>query len=259
VARNGNSEVHRIYLQIVMSLHVYILIYYAVSAISRLTGVWNVLKILRRLHSVGSFMQNHDDTDFSKSIIAAHAIAIIAHVGKNIIGWVRINCRLDILPFFISCMLCLTVTSFAEIQFLNFVFIVRRHFVSLNSRLSEIITSRVKTQEIIPPNLDTTSELSLENSLVNRGLHELLNIHVTLCDVLDEIKSTYSLQVLASVGWKFVNITITLYLIFSVILDNTIFQVHSSPSLIFSISFEAMQLIMVVSFCKSASFQVGNI
>jgi hypothetical protein len=129
----------------------------------------------------------------------------------------------------------------------------------LNSRLNEMIVSlsTVKSKEIISFNGNNMSEFSAKNSLVNCGFRELLNLHETLCDVLEVINSTYSLQVLASVGWKFVNLTVSFYLIVSVILDNTIYQIQSFPSLIFSISFEATQLVLLVHCCNSASFQVG--
>jgi hypothetical protein len=117
----------------------------------------------------------------------------------------------------------------------------------------------MKLEEIRSSNFDNMSVLSAENSHLNCGLHKLLKLHLALCDVLDIINSTYSLQVLASVGWKFINVTIALYLIFVAILDTTIIQAHSIPSLILSISFEATQLVIVVYCCKSVTSQVSAI
>jgi hypothetical protein len=255
---NTHSEAHRINFQALLTLQAFILTTYVVSVITRLIRICNFFKISCKLHSVGSFLNYHEGTASFKTIIAIHSIFIVSYLGRSVFEWVIHNYPLNVLPFIISSMMCQIITNFAEIQFLYFVYIVRRHFMLLNSRLNEMVVSlsTVKSKEKLPFNRNNISEFSSVNNLVNCGLRDVLNLHMTLCDVLDSINSTYSLQVLALTGWKFLGVTVAFYLIVSVILDSTIKQVHSFPSLIAVISSEVTQLVTVVHCCKYAGFQV---
>lgn len=256
-----NSDVSHVNIQIILSLNACIMTTYVLSAITRLIRMHNFFKISYKLRSVGSLINYHESTNSYNTVIAVHSILIIAYLGRSVMGWIRINCVLSLLPFFVSHVMCQIITSFADIQFTYFVFIVRTYFMLLNSRVNEVTASlqTVKSKECISFNRNNTSEFSAENSLVNCDFHELITIHDALCDVLDVINSTYSFQVLAMVGWKFLNVTIGFYLMLSVILDSKIYQVLSFPSLMFSISCEAMQLAVVVLCCNSTSFQVGTL
>ena len=54
------------------------------------------------------------------------------------------------LHFFMSRLISDTVTSFAALQFLYFVFTLRRHFMLLNTSLNKVVMSTVKAECILP-------------------------------------------------------------------------------------------------------------
>jgi hypothetical protein len=154
---------------------------------------------------------------------------------------------------------CDTVTSFAALQFLYFVFTLRRHFMLLNSRLNEVVMSTVKSEGILSLKVRTVSDFLPERYSVISGVRDILYRHLMLCDILELVNSSYSLHVLALIGSKFVYATIYLYLLFFSIFDRSLFTVLSFYSLLPYVSFEVMQLVTVVYCCTSACFQVGII
>jgi hypothetical protein len=77
-----------------------------------------------------------------------------------------------------------------------------------------------------------------------------------LYDILELIDSTYSFQLLAFIGSKFVYATIYLYLLFLSIFDLSFFPIPVISLLLLILSYLVIQLVSVVYCCKSASFQV---
>jgi hypothetical protein len=90
------------------------------------------------------------------------------------------------------------------------------------------------------------------------GLLDSLCRHVMLCDVLELIDS-YSLQVLAFVGSKFVHPTVIFGILFHAILDRSLLPVHSFVFLLPDFFFEIIHLVAVVYCCMSVCVQVGVI
>jgi hypothetical protein len=89
------------------------------------------------------------------------------------------------------------------------------------------------------------------------GLRDILYRHLILCDILELINSSYSLQVLVFVGSKFGYATIFLYIFLSSKFDPSLFPIHYFAPLVTFVIYEVMQLVTVVYCCKSASCQVG--
>jgi hypothetical protein len=232
---------------------------YLVSAITRLIGVRNFFKISRKLLSVSSFVNYQEGTIFSNAVIALHCVLFITYFFRYSVEWIRNNCRLYFLPFHISGLICDTVTSFAVVQFLYFVFTLRCHFVLLNSSLNEVVMSTVKSDNIFSLKVYTVSDFVSESYSVISGLREFLNRHLLLCDILELINSSYSVQVLAFIGSKYVYATVCLYILFFTVFDIADVIDMSFPVLICVISYEVMQLLSVVYCCKSACVQVGVI
>jgi hypothetical protein len=99
-----------------------------------------------------------------------------------------------VLHTIVSGLICDTVTSFASVQFLYFVFTLRRHFVLLNSSLNEVVMSTVKSDNVFSLKVRKVSDfLPKRNSFIS-ALRDILNRHVLLCDVLELVDSFYSLQ-----------------------------------------------------------------
>jgi hypothetical protein len=126
-----------------------------------------------------------------------------------------------------------------------------------NSRLQEVVMSIPKSENVFSLMFRTVSGFSAGSYNVISGLRDILYHHVVLCDVLELINSSYSLQVLALMGLKFVYATGSLYLLWFVLFDRSFFQVYSFALLIALVSFEIIQLVTVVYCCKSACVQVG--
>jgi len=229
------------------------------SAITLLVGQRNFFKISRKLLSVSSFVNYREGTVFSNAVIALHGVLFFIDLIRYSLEWIRINCRLDVLHFFITAVVCNTVTSFAALQFLYFVFTLRRHFMLLNSSVYETVMSTVKSEGILSLTFRTVSDFLPEKYSFASGLRDILYRHVMLCDILELVNSSYSLQVLALIGSKFVYATISLYLLFFSIFDRSLFPVQSSTSQILFGAFEVMQLVTVLYCCQSACFQVGII
>ena len=78
-----------------------------------------------------------------------------------------------------------------------------------------------------------------------------------LCDILELINSSYSLQILTLVESKFVYTTITVYLLFFSVFDFSLFSAPPVDSLLPSGSVEVMQLVIVLYYCHSACLQVS--
>jgi hypothetical protein len=254
-----NSDAQRVSKQIVLILMSCIFTTYLVSTITRLIGQRNFLKISYKLLSVSSFVNYREGTIFSNAVIALHVGSFVVYLIRYSGEWIHSNCRLDLLHFVISALVCETVTSFAAGQFLYFVFSLRRHFILLNSSLDEAVISTVKSEDIFSLKIRTVSDFLPERYSVISGVRDILYRHVMLCDILDLINSSYSLQVLALIGSKFVYATISLYLLFFSIFDISVFLDRSFSPLLPLVSFEVLQLVTVVYCCKSASFQVGII
>ena len=161
--------------------------------------------------------------------------------------------------FFISGLICDTVTSFAALQFLYFVFTLRHHFMLLNTGLNEVVVSTVMSEDIVSLKVRRVSDFLPERYSVISSVRDILYRHVMLCDILELINSSYSLQVLALIWSNFVYATIYIYLLFISIFDRYLFPVLSFDSQLPLVGFEVMQLVTVVYCCKSVDFQVSVI
>jgi hypothetical protein len=84
----------------------------------------------------------------------------------------------------------------------------------LNSSLNEGVMSTVKSEGILSLKVRTVSDFLPERYFVVYDVRDILYRQVMLCDILELINSSYSLQVLALIGSKFVYATICLYLLF---------------------------------------------
>jgi len=253
------SDSLRVRLHVLLILVSCIFTSYLVSTITRLFGLHNFYKISRKLLSVGSFVNYREGTGFSNGVIALHVVLFVTYLIRYSYLWASYKYRLDLLYFFISSLVCDTVTSFAAVQFLYLVFTLRHHFMLLNSSLNAVVMSTVKSESILSLKVRTVSDALPERYSVISGVRDILYRHVLLCDILELINSSYSLQVLALIGSKFVYATIFLYSLFFSIFDRSLFPVLSIASLITNSSFEVMQLVAVLYFCKSVNFQVGII
>jgi len=256
---NVSTVAHGVTLLIIFILVSCIFTTYLVSTITRLIGQRNLFKVSRKLLSVSSFVNYREGTIFSNAVIALHVVLFLIYLIRYSLEWIRSECLLDLLHFFISGLVCDTVTSFAAVQFLYFVFTLRRHFMLLNSSLNEVVMSTVKSEGILSLKGRTVSDFFPGRYSVISGVRDILYHHVMLCDILELINSSYSLQVLAFIGSKFVYATILLYLSFFSIFDLSPIPVHSFASIIPFFSFEVMQLVAVVYCCKSAYLQVSII
>jgi hypothetical protein len=125
--------------------------------------------------------------------------------------------------------------------------------------LNKVVMSTVKSEGILSLKGCTVSDFLPEIYSVISGVCDIMYRHVMLCDILELINSSYSLQVLAFIGSKFVYATIYLYLLFISIFAYSLFSIYSLDSLIPFVSFEVIQLVAVVYCCKSACFQMGII
>jgi hypothetical protein len=197
------------------------------SAITRLIGQRNFFKISRKLLSISSFVNYREGTIFSYAVIALHCVLFVTYSIRYSLEWIDSNCRLDLLHFVISGIVCDTVTSFAAVQFLYFVFTLRRHFLLLNSNLNEVVMSTVKSECILSLKVRTVSDVLPERYSVISAVRDILYRHLMLCDILELINFSYSLQVLALIGSKFVYATILLYILF--FFDIRSFLISSSP------------------------------
>jgi len=200
-----------------------------------------------------------EGTIFSNAVIALHIVLFVTHSIRYSFQWTTRDCRLDLLHSGISAVVCDTVTSFAAIQFLYFVFILRRHFMLLNSNFNEVVMSTVKLESILSLNVRTVSDFFPGRYSVISDVRDILYRQVMLCDVLELINSSYSLQVLAFIGSKFVYTTICLYLLFFSIFDRSLFPILPDALFIPLGSVEVIQLVTVLYCCKSACFQVSII
>jgi hypothetical protein len=232
---------------------------YLVSTITRLIGARNFFKISRKLLSVSLFVKYREGTVFSNAVIALHVVLLVTYLIRYSFLWTSRNCRLDLLHSGVSAVICDTVTSFATVQFLYFVFTLRRHLILLNSSLNEVVVSTVKLEGVLSLKFRTLSDFLPERYSAISGVRDILYRHVMLCDILELVNSSYSLQVLALIGWKFVYATICLYLLFFSIFDPSLFPILPVGFFIPLGSFEVMQLVTVVCCCKSACFQVSVI
>ena len=255
----ASSAARSVHLRIMSILVSCIFVTYLVSTITLLVGQRNFFKISRKLLSVGSFVNYREGTVFSNAVIALHVVSFVIYLIRYSLVWISMNCRLDVLHFFISGLVCDTVISFAALQFLYFVFILRRHFMLLNSSLNEAVVSTVKAECILSLQLRKLSDLLPERYSFILGIRGILYRHVKLCDVLELVNSSYSLQVLALMGSKFVYTTISLYLLFFSIFDRSLVTVSSITQQIWLGSFEVMQLVTVLYCCESACLQVSII
>jgi len=256
---NVSSAAQRINLQIMMAWVACILTTYLISTITRLIGQRNFFKICRKLLSVGSVLNYRESTIFSNAVIALHVVLFVSYLIRYLFEWTQHNYRLEMLFSTISRLVCDTVTSFAAVQFLYLVFTLRRHFMLLNSSLNEVVMSTVKSEGIFSLKVRTVSDFLPERYFVVSGVSDILYRHVMLCDILELINSSYSLQVLVLIGSKFVYATMLLYLLFFSIFDQSLFPGLPFTSLIPMSSFEIMQLVRVLYCCKSACFQVSII
>jgi hypothetical protein len=232
---------------------------YLVSAITRLIGQRNFFKISLKLLSVGSFVNYREGTVFSNAVIALHFVLFVNYLIRYSILLISSKWHFDSLHVLISGMVCDTVTSFAAVQFLYLVFTLRRHFMLLNSSLNEVVVSTVKSEGVLSLKVRTVSDLMPERYSVISDVRNILYHHVMLCDILELVNSSYSLQVLTLIGSKFVYATISLYLLFFSIFDLSLLLFHSFLLLLPSVCMEIMGLVTVVYCCKSACFQVGVI
>ena len=256
---NVSSAAQRVNMRIMLIFLSCIFTTYLVSTITLLFGQRNFFKISRKLLSVSSFLNYREGTAFSNAVIALHVALFVTYLIRYSILSISSNGRFDLLHLYISVLVSDTVTSFAAVQFLYFVFTLRRHFILLNSSLNEFLVSTVKSKNIFSLKFRTISDFLSERYSVISRVRDILYRHVMLCDILELINSSYSSQVVALVGSKFVYITIFLYLLFFSVFDRSLFPVGSFSLLIPVASFEVMQLVAVLYCCKSAIFQVSII
>jgi hypothetical protein len=256
---NVSSAVHSLNRQILLIMLLCIFATYLVCTITRLIGLHSFFKISRKLLSVGSVVYYQEGAIFSNAVIALHVILLVTHLIRYSSVLISCDGRFDLLHFFISALVCETITSFAAVQFLYFVFTLRRHFMLLNSSLNEVVVSTVKSEGVLSLKFRTVSDFVPERYSVISCVRDILCRHVMLCDILELVNSSYSLQVLALIGLKFVYATFCLYLLFLSIFDPSLFPDFSFDSLILLVSFEVMQLVTVVCCCKCACFQVSVI
>jgi hypothetical protein len=251
------SAAERVNMQILLYVLVFTLPIYLVTAITRLIGARNFFKISRKLLSVSSFVNYREGTIFSNAVIALHVVLFLTYLSLYFVSWTSRNCQLDVLHHFLSGLVCDTVTSFAAVQFLYFVFTLRRHFMLLNSSLNEVVMSTAKSECILPLKFLTVSDILPERYSVISAVRDILYHHLMLCDILELINSSYSLQVLVLIGSKFVYTTTSLYLLFFSIFGRSLFPVLSFAFFIPLGSFEVIQLVTVLYCCKSACFKVS--
>jgi hypothetical protein len=254
-----SSAAQRVNMQIVLSLAICTLTTYLVSSITRLIGLSNFFKISRKLLSISSFVNYSEGTIFSYAVIALHGVLFVTYLIRYFFSWKSRNCQLHVLHFFVSGVVCDTVTSFAAVQFLYFVFTLHLHILLLNSNLNEVVMSTVKSEGILSLKVRTVSDFLPERYSAICAVRDILYRHLMLCDILELINSSYSIQVLALIVSKFLYATIGLYLLFFSIFDRSLFPVRSFVYLIPLGCFEVMQLITLVYCCKSAIFQVSII
>jgi hypothetical protein len=256
---NVTSAAQRVHLQIQLIMVSCVFTTYLVSAITRLIGQRNFFKISRKLLSVGSSVNYREGTIFSNAVIALHIVLFVTYLIRSLFEWTRHKCRLDLLHFFIPGLVCDTVISWAALHFLYIVFTLRRHIMLLNTSLNEVVVSTVKSECILTLEFGKVSDFLPEGYSVISGVRDILYRHVMLCDILDLINSSYSLQVLALIGSKFVYATICLYLLFFLFFYHSLFPFLPFAPLIPLVSFEVMQLVAVAYCCMSANLQVSII
>jgi hypothetical protein len=199
-----NSDAHRVTTQIELFLVTCIFTIYLVSAITRLIGMRSFFKLSRKWLSVGSSVNYREGPTFTNAVIVLHVLSFVIYLIRYSVEWIRNNYQIDFLLFHISGFVCETVTSFAAVQFLYLVFTLRLHFMLLNSRLSEIVMSTVKSEGILPSKFHTVSDVLPERYSVISTLRDILYRHLMLCDILGLIDSSYSIQILALIRSKFV-------------------------------------------------------
>jgi hypothetical protein len=254
-----SREEFRVSLRIMLIFVSCVFTTYLVTAITRLIGVRNFFKISLKLLSVGSFGNYHEGTAFSNTVIVLHFVLFVNYAFRYLTQCVISRHRIDFVYYFISALICETVNSFAAVQFLYFVFNLRRHFLLLNSSLNEVVLSTVKCDSKFPSNVRTVSDFLLRRYSAISDLRDILYRHVILCDILELINSSYSLQVLALIGSKFVHLTIFLYLLFFAFHLHSLLPVNSIVLLLPIITFEIIQLVTVMYCCTSTCFQVCDI
>ena len=256
---NVNSAARRVSLQILFVLALCIFTTYIVSAITRLVGQRNFFKISRKLLSVSSFVNYREGTVFSNAVIALHVVLFVLYLIRYSFEWTQHNFRLDMLDSVVSRLVSDIVTIFAALQFPYFVFTLRRHLMLLNSSLNDVVVSTVKAECVFPIKVRPVSDFLPERYSVISRVRDILYHHVMLCDILELINSSYSLQVLALIGLKFAYTTIFLYLLFFSVFDRSLFPFLPFASLIPLGTFEIMQLVTVLYCCQSACLQVSII
>ena len=162
-SKNVSSAAYSVNLKMILILISCFSTTYLVSAITRVIGQRNFFKISRKLLSVGSFVNYHKGTVFSNAVIALHVVLFVTYLIRYSLLWTSNDSRLDFLHFFISDLLCDTVTSFAAVHFLQFNFTLRRNFMLLNSRLNEVLVLTVNSENIFSLKFRTVSDFLQKN------------------------------------------------------------------------------------------------
>jgi hypothetical protein len=198
------SAAQRVSLHIMMILVSCIFTTYLVSAITRLIGLRNFFKISRKLLSVSSFVNYREGTIFGYAVIVLHGVLLVTHLIGFSFQWTNRNYQLHVLHSAISGPVCDTVTSFAAVQFLYFVFVLLRHFMFLNLSFNEVVMSTVKSEGILSIKFPTVLDFLPEKYFVISGVRDILYHRLMICDILGLINSSNSLQVLAVIGSKYV-------------------------------------------------------
>jgi hypothetical protein len=157
---NISSETCRITMETQLIFVTCYITTYLVTAITRLIGQRNFFKISRKLLSVGSFVNYHESATFSNAVIALHVVLFVNYLFRLSIQCLNSNYDLDLLHFYVTGFICDTVTSFAAVQFLYFVFTLRRHFMLLTSRLQQVMLSTVRSDDVFSLKVCTVSDFS---------------------------------------------------------------------------------------------------
>jgi hypothetical protein len=125
--------------------------------------------------------------------------------------------------------------------------------------LNEVVMSTVKSDNTFSLKVRKVSDFSPKGNSVISALRDILYHHMVLCDVVELIDSSYSLQVLVIIGSRFVHTTIYFYLLLLPIFDLSFFTANSFISLLPYLSYVIIQVVAAVFCCKSACVQVGVI
>jgi hypothetical protein len=253
-----HSNAERLQLGAVMCFVISLLSLYLVIVTTALVNHPKLFKIIRDLSTSESFVKEKKGyCALYYTIIAQHSVVFVTFVSRFFFEWIRSDCLLMMLSFSISCPICEVICIFVELQFLGFLSILHRNFIVLNSKFDGI-SSEISSKGISFFSSDLLT-VATDEGFIKCNLHDFVELHKTLCDISELINSTYSLQMLISVGRIFSNFTVGFYLIISSVIDDTVELIQSYLSLVSNICLQALHLFILAHRCNSACVEVGDI